>query len=109
MIWLEADELLENEGKREIAKAEAAVRCENLKVVFEVLCDLRHIQISKLSFRDKAQYQSFIDTLPSSNTGAKKEKIQRSWKVRKRKHGEIPEWKRKKQEECNTQSDAETG
>lgn len=110
MIWLQADERLEDEGKREIAKAEAAVRYENLKVVFEVLCDLRHIQIHKIPFKDQNELKDFLTTLPSYHGDAQKDRETRRWKVTKRKPGEIPEWKRKKLAANNTANgELETG
>lgn len=110
MIWIQADELLEEEGKREIAKAEAKIRYENLKAVFEVLCDLRHIQIRKMPFTDENAYKDFLTTLPSYRGDAKKDREARRWKVTKRKPGEIPEWKKRKLAAANAANgELETG
>lgn len=110
MIWLQADELLENEGKREIAKAEAAVRYENLKAVYGVLCDLRQIQIHKIPFKDINELKDFLTTLPSYHGDAQKDREARRWKVTKRKPGEIPEWKKRKLAATNAANEElETG
>ena len=71
---------------------------ERVKALFTILNDLRHIQLSKMYFKSKLEFNDFLTTLPSYTGDAKKEKEAHRWKVKKRKPGEIPEWKKKKLE-----------
>ena len=95
IIWIRADERLEKEQKLELKKAELKIERERISAIFTLLSDLRHIQLSKMYFKTDASFQDFLSTLPSHKKDGPNEKQERRWKVKKRKPGEIPEWKKK--------------
>ena len=103
VIWLQADERLEKREELELRKSELAIDRERVKAFFTILSDLRHIQLSKMYFKTDMAFRDFLTTLPSYSGDAKKDKEERRWKVKKRKPGEIPEWKKKRLAEQSQQ------
>lgn len=96
-MWLKADERLEKKEKLELKKSELTIERERVKAMYAILSDLRHIQLSKMYFKTDLAFRDFLTTLPSYEGDAKKDKEERRWKVKKRKAGEIPEWKKARQ------------
>jgi|GEM_PF-6991902 len=103
VIWLEAAEKIEELDKLEIRKSELKIERERYELMFNVMADLRHIQLSKMYFKTDVAFKDFLDTLPSFKGDAKKNKADRRWKIRKREPGEIPEWKKKQLAELSAQ------
>ena len=96
MLWLQADERLEKQRELEFTKSRLEIERERIKALFTIIFDLRHIQLSKMYFKTDMAFRDFLTTLPSYSGDAKKDKEERRWKVKKRKPGEIPEWKKKR-------------
>lgn len=96
VIWLEAAERIDELEKLEIRKNELRIERERFELTFNVLADLRHIQLSKMYFKTDTGFSDFLTTLPSFKGDAKKTKEDRRWKVKRRNPGEMPEWKKKK-------------
>ena len=94
MLWLKADERLEKKEKLELKKSELTIERERVKAMYAILCDLRHIQLSKMYFKTDLAFRDFLTTLPSYEGDAKKDRESRRWKVTVLKPGEIPEWKK---------------
>lgn len=103
MLWLCADERLEKKNQLELEKAKLEIERERIKALFEIISDLRHIQLNRMYFKTDTAFQDFLTTMPSYHGDAKKDRQERRWKVTKRKPGEIPEWKKKKRTEQSGQ------
>ena len=99
MIWLRTDERIEKEEQLELKKCEAKVSRERDNMLFDMLADIRQIQLSQIPFKDKNDLNVFLTRLPSYRGNAKKDQEKRRWKVTQRMPGEIPEWKKQKMKE----------
>lgn len=109
VIWLQADELLEKLERVEAQKMEMKIQRERFGALTKILADLRHIQLSKMYFKTDHAFRDFLTTLPSYDGDARKNKEERRWKVKKRKPGEIPEWKKQRLADISADVDKKTG
>jgi len=103
VLWLQVDEQLEKQIELEFTKSRLEIERERVKALFIIISDIRHIQLSKMYFKTDAAFKDFLTTLPSYQGDAQKEKQERRWKVKKRKPGEIPAWKKKRLAEQSVQ------
>lgn len=100
MIWLEADERIEQEEAFEARKTELSIRWDQLEVLLKVMQDLRWIALCNTPLKED-KVDDFINRLPS-NKNKEPDKPQRKRStVKKRKPGEIPEWKKRRAKQNN--------
>jgi hypothetical protein len=111
VIWLEADERIEAEMRFEEKKAELEIQRNHVSSILTMLCDLRKIGMRQIAstFASEIDYNDFLYSMPSFKGDAKKAKAEMRWTVKTRKPGEIPEWKRKLQNQNNTCQTPKTG
>ena len=106
LIWLETDERIEEEERIEEKKVELSIQGERILSLTTVLSDLRYIQIAKLPL-NQSELKDFLISLPSFKGDKKKAKEDLRWKVKQRKPGEIPEWKKQRMKQQNNSTDQE--
>ena len=103
MIWLEADERIEEKEAFENKKTELEIKRNQVHALLKVLWDIRRIGIRQIAatFPSNIDFMDFIYSMPSYEGDAKKAKEQMRWTVKQRKPGEIPEWKKQRQNQNN--------
>ena len=78
-----------------------SIRRDQTIALLNTLSDIRHIELMKLPFSDEFKRQKFILNLPS-NRGNKTEEMKKMLATaKKRKPGEIPEWKKQRLKQNN--------
>jgi len=101
VIWLEVADQVEEERKLSEIKADWECR----KAFSLILQDIRLIALNLIPFKSDMAFKDFLTTLPSYDGDAKKAKEDNRWKVKKRKPGEVPEWKKKRLAELANDKD----
>lgn len=97
MIWLEADERIEQKEQTEAKRIELKIQTEHVCAILKYLADLRVIELEQIPFKDEAAYHRFIHRLPSQKENRDENHKIPYGTVKRRKPGEIPEWKKQRQ------------
>ncbi|MBQ7731929.1 MAG: hypothetical protein IJT68_08855 [Lentisphaeria bacterium] len=101
MIWLEADERIETKEQFEEKKIELQIRQEQATAILNSLVDLKQIGLAQIPFASETEAIDFIYRLPSNKGARDEERKNLRWTMKRRKPGEIPAWKKQRQNQDN--------